>query len=184
MLDKQKKYFYFFISTYNTDVAEQGVSIARMRYADRDNPVGKVFKYCNGQWTEPGLKGHVTPIFNVTTDWYKKDADAFWGPSIHYNTYLKQYVMLLNRAINANWDQEGAYISFNPDLADTQGWSEPVKIVDAAEFTGSKWYPQIIGTDKAARETDKRAGKTARLFVAGSSKWELVFLKPGEVDSH
>jgi hypothetical protein len=41
-------------------------------------------------------------------------------------------------------------------------------------------YPQAIGTDKSRRETDKLAGKTARLFVRGQSKWELEFRKPGE----
>jgi len=39
-------------------------------------------------------------------------------------------------------------------------------------------YPTIIGVDKARPETDKLAGKTARLFVRGRSQWEITFLKP------
>jgi hypothetical protein len=39
----------------------------------------------------------------------------------------------------------------------------------------SKWYPQVVGIDSAEQQTDKLAGKTARLFVAGVSRWEIVF---------
>jgi hypothetical protein len=39
---------------------------------------------------------------------------------------------------------------------------------------------EAIGADKARRETDKLAGKTARLFVHGQSKWEVEFRKPTE----
>ena len=38
----------------------------------------------------------------------------------------------------------------------------------------------MVGLDAARRETDKRAGRVARLFVAGLSKWEIEFLRPGE----
>ena len=117
------------------------------------------------------------------TDWHKPDADAFWGPSIHWNTHLELWVMLLNRAKDKDWSQEGIYVSFNPDLGNPAGWTPPAKILDAAELEKSKWYPQVVGTDAAGRETDKLAGKTARLFVAGVSKWEIVFLRPGEKPS-
>lgn len=177
-LDNRKEYFYFFISTYHKDVAEQGVAVARMRYADRDDPVGKVLKWREGGWTEPGLGGHVTPILPVAIDWHRADADAFWGPSVHWNTHVRQWVMLLNRAIDKSWKQEGIYVSFNPDIANPKGWSTPVKIIDAAALENSRWYPQVIGIQKG--QTDKLAGRVARLFVTGISKWELVFLRPGE----
>lgn len=180
--DGRGEYLYFLISTYNKDVAEQGVAVARMKAADRDEPKGKVFKWHKGQWSEPGLGGHVTPIFPVAVDWHKSDVDAFWGPSIHWNTHLNQWVILLNRAINKDWGQEGIYVSFNTDLAKPDGWSRPLKILDAKELEKSKWYPQVLGTDAAKKETDKLAGQVARLFVAGLSKWEIVFRKPGEGD--
>ena len=41
----------------------------------------------------------------------------FWGPAIHWNTYLEQYVMLLNRAKDDQFGQEGIYVSFSPTLA-------------------------------------------------------------------
>jgi hypothetical protein len=38
----------------------------------------------------------------------------------------------------------------------------------------------VVGTEAAQQETDKRAGRVARLFVAGVSKWEIVFVRPDE----
>lgn len=178
--DRNDQYLYFFMSTYHKDMSEQGVAVARMRYEDRDAPKGKVAKRHQGRWDEPGIGGHITPIFPATVDWHRPDADAFWGPSVHWNTHLNAWVMLLNRAKDKDWTQEGIYVSFNAGLSDPTGWTKPVKILDAAVLEKSKWYPQVVGTDAAKHETDKLAGKTARLFVAGLSKWEIVFVKANE----
>jgi hypothetical protein len=53
-------------------------------------------------------------------------------------------------------------------------------IAKLSVLAANGWYPQAIGTDKPRRATDKRAGKTARLFVHGQSKWEVEFRRPGE----
>ena len=180
ILDGKGEYFYFMISTYNDDVKQQGFSVARMRYEDRDQPVGKANKWHEGAWNEPGLGGKITPIFPAAKSWHLPDADAFWGPSIHWNTHLNQYVVLLNRTKDKDWNQEGVYVTFNPNLANPSQWSKPSKILGPAELEQSKWYPQVVGIDASKRETDKLAGQVARLFVAGRSKWEIVFLKPGE----
>jgi hypothetical protein len=173
------------MGTYPPHVSEQGVSIARIRIADRDAPVGRVRTWREGEWREPGLGGHVTPIFPVERDWHSDAPDAFWGPAIHWNTHLQQYVMLLNRAFDPRWAQEGIYLSFNPNLADPAGWSKLRKLLDREEIiadpaTPIGWYPQVVGIDVSERETDKRAGRVARLFVHGHSRWEAVFLRPGE----
>ena len=178
ILDRRGEWFYFFTSTYNRDTSEQGVAVARMRYADRDSPVGKVWKWHRGRWNEPGLGGHCTPILPVAIDWHRPDARAFWGPSIHWNTHLRQYVILLNLAKDRLWTQEGIYITFNPDLANPAGWTTPRKVLDAALLERSKWYPQVLGADAAGRETDKLAGRVARLFVTGLSTWEIEYLRP------
>jgi len=178
--DGKQEYFYFFISTYHADTKEQGVAVARMAYQDLAQPKGKVFKWYQGKWTEPGMGGRVSPIFGAAIDWHRSDADAFWGPSIHYNKHLNTWVMLLNRAKDKDWTQEGIYVSFNDNLSDPTGWTKPAKILDAGELEKSKWYPQVVGADASTHETDKLAGKTARLFVAGLSKWEIVFIKRGE----
>ncbi|MEW5978427.1 MAG: hypothetical protein AB1898_21740 [Acidobacteriota bacterium] len=184
-LDSQKQYFYFFISTYHKDTSQQGVSVARLPYAERKSPAGKALKWYRDGWTEPGIGGQVSPILPVKSDWNRVDADAFWGASIHWNTHLNRYVMLLNRAIDKDWKQEGIYISFNARLDDPSGWTAPHKILDREQIVavpemGPGWYPQVIGTDSARRETDKLAGRVARLFVHGKSVWEVVFSAPGE----
>jgi hypothetical protein len=178
LLDARGEILYFFISTYAGGLAEQGVAMARLRWDDRERPVGKVQKWHRGQWTEPGLGGKVTPFMSAKQDWHRPDVDAFWGPSVHWNWHLGQYVLLLNRAVDRRWQQEGVYVSFNPDLANPAGWSAPQKILDS---TGpDRWYPQVIGLDKTKNETDKLSGRVARLFVRGQSRWEIEFLRPGE----
>ena len=178
MLDANKEWLHFFISTYAGDVSAQGVAVARMRWADRDQPAGKVWKWHDRQWGEPGLGGQATPIFPAKIDWHEATADAFWGPSVHWNTHLRLYVLLLNRACDANWKQEGVYVSFNRTLANPAAWSVPQKIL--GELCNDGWYPQVVGTNQSRRETDKLAGKVARLFVRGQSRWEVEFLKSAE----
>lgn len=171
--DPSREHLYLFFSTYCGPVAEQGIAVARMRYADRDAPVGTFLKWRDGRWSEPGLGGRCTPVFPAARSWHAKTPDAFWGPSVHWNTHLSQFVMLMNRARASDWSQEGAYAAFNPDVADPRGWSRPVKIRD-----GGPYYVQVIGM--ARGESDKRAGRVARLFIHGRSGEEIVFLRPGE----
>jgi hypothetical protein len=176
--DRERKYFYFFFDNYAGPAAGQGVCIARMAWEDRANPVGKVWKYHDGAWNEAGVGGRVTPILPVTRRWQMRDPDAFWGPSVHWNTELNLYVMLLNRAQGEpGWSQEGVYVSFSPDLSRPELWTTPRKLIDKAEFPG--WYffyPQVMGLGPG--ETDREAGARARLYVGGISEWELEFVAP------
>jgi hypothetical protein len=148
-------------------------------------------KWFKGQWNEPGLWGHVTPVFPAEIDYHRKDGTMFWGPAIHWNTYLNTYVMLLNHAVDTRLTADGIYISYNALLGDPAGWSRPERLLDQAEIqktmTGSNlsttkmqngWYPQVIGTAKG--ETDKKSGRTGRFFMAGYSRKEITFYKPGE----
>jgi hypothetical protein len=178
ILDEASEVLYFFFSTYGGDVRDQGVAVARMLWADRNVPVGRVWKWHRGQWNQPGLGGAATPFLPATTDWALPDANAFWGPAVHWNTHLKRYVMLLNRASDSNWTQEGVYIAYATRLSDPQKWSPPEKILDG--LRADEWYPQVVGLDASARETDKRAGKRVRLFVRGASRWEITFRRHDE----
>lgn len=167
--DPDGRYLYFYFGNYGGPAEQQGIAAARMAVEDREAPVGNVWKYYAGAWESPGLGGPVTPVMPVRQTWKAADTDAFWGPSLHWNTYLERYVMLLNHACcSPGWPQEGIYASFGTDLADPAGWTEPVKILEEATF-----YPQVLGLD--ADGTDKEAGQTARLYVGGESLWELTF---------
>lgn len=191
MPDDKREYIYFFGTSYDPDPRQQGVFAARMRFADRNNPSGKVWKWHEGGWREPGLGGRMTPVFPSERDYHRADGAMFWGPAVHWNTHLEMYVMLLNHAIDTRLSGDGIYISFNRSLEDPAGWSKPAMIVDGPgvrqimKGTGlsqtkmeNGWYPQAIGT--ARGETDKFLGSTGRFFMAGTSKKTIIFLKPGE----
>lgn len=182
--DADKKFYYFYYANFSPDFAQQGLSVARIGAADLDQPIGKVQRWYRGQWSEPGLGGKTSPIFPATVDIYRADGQTFWGPVIHYNTYLQKYVMILNRIKDTKWSTEGIYMSFSDNVADPASWSQPVKIMDRPEAIAGDsskpsyngWYAQLLGM--ARGDTDKQASQKARLFLDGSSRWEVTFEKP------
>ena len=166
------RYFYFLFSNYAGPVNEQGVAVARLPYQDRWWPAVGIRKYYRGDWTQPGLRGRVTPIFPAKVSWQSWNTDSFWGPSVHWNTYLQRYVMLLNRSCCApGWPQESIYIRYSADLRNPESWSAPEVLLND---TG--WYPQVLGYGN--RGTDREAGRVARLYISGHSYRDIVFERP------
>jgi hypothetical protein len=171
--DRTGDYLYFYFGNYGGPVEGQGIAVARMAVADRWGPAGAVWKWREGAWSEPGLGGLVTPILPAAVAWQAANTDSFWGPSIHFNTHLGQYVMLLSRSCcGERWPQEGIYIAFAGDVADPASWTAPKRIIDNVGY-GPGWYPQVIGVEEG--ETDTLAGRKARLYIHGISLWELEF---------
>ena len=182
-LDPDSQDVYFFYSLYLRSPAAQGVGVARLAWADRDAPNGKIMIWRNDAWIPATAFGpreeprwfypSASPIFPAAESWHDDDSavDAFWGPSVHWNTYLSQYVMLLNRAKDGNYRSEGIYISYSPSLDPPTEWSAPVKILN-----GGAWYPQVIGLDTGSG-TDKVAGEWARFYIMGTSHHLLHFIK-------
>lgn len=167
--DEASGYFYFLYSNYGGAPAEQGIAMARLAYADRWAQAGSVWKYSRGSWQEPGLRGHATAVFPATASWQQPDTDSFWGPSVHWNTYLERFVVVMNRSCcEPGWPQKGIYLTMTADIADPAAWFEPVRL-----FEGGDWYPQILGS--GAGETGSLAGQLVRLFTGAISNWELLF---------
>lgn len=183
LLDADRRDLYIYFSQYGRDASQQGVAVARLPWADTDDPVGKVTVWNDGVWLPPDAvendNGEVswvyppaTPILPSNRPWHTGDlVDEFWGPSIHWNDWLEQYVMVVNRARDDTFEQEGIYVSFNTRLDAPAGWSTPVKI-----FNGGGWYPEVVGLD-ASRGTDRWAGRTARFFMSGWSDYLIEFLR-------
>jgi hypothetical protein len=192
MLDHDKNYLYVFYSQYQKQREAQGVAVARMLWADRDRPAGRMALWRGGTWEPnagrlafspllPGAQRRrlewtypaASPLVSTSQAWHDADdkVDAFWGPAIHWNTALEQYVMLLNRAKDENYGQEGIYVSFAPALDDPALWSAPQRILN-----GGKWYPQVVGLSPGTG-TDKLAGASARFFMSGRSDWVINFTK-------
>lgn len=182
-LDAESRDLYFFYSLYLRTQMSQGVGVARLAWADRDAPVGKVTVWRNGAWvpgtplrnagTERWIYPSATPIFPAAESWHDADAavDAFWGPSVHWNTHVGHYVMLMSRAKNVGYEQEGVYVSFAPSLTDPRQWSAPVRILK-----GGTWYPQVLGLEEGSG-TDKTAGEWARFFMLGESRHLIRFVR-------
>lgn len=173
---------YFLFSQYTPEVHTQGVAVARLAWADRDAPVGKITVWdgstwlpVEAQWTHDGAFlgwAHPSgrPLFTTTDSWHDgSTADAFWGPSVHYNSHLQLYVMLLNRTKDPDFGQAGIYVSYAKSLSDPAGWSLPAKLVD-----GGQWYPQIVGLEPGVG-TDKEGGRVVRFFMGGISDHVLSF---------
>jgi hypothetical protein len=166
ILDTEQEYFYFLYSNYGGPIQEQGIGIARSSFAEMGQP-GTVWKWDGLEWIEPGIGGSTYPVIPADTSWAGPNVDAFWGPSVHWNSYLERYVMLLNRSGGLEWEQEGVYISFSTDLLT---WTIPHKLFDT-----NAWYPQIIGTEPG--ESDTLAGQYARLYLSGISLYGIEFMK-------
>lgn len=185
MVDRASQDLFIFFSQYSKDQSTQGVAVARMAWADRDMPRGKIAVWQNGAWLParqaPGQDGAKdggiweypagTSLVPVSQPWHDASGavDAFWGPSIHWNTYLERYVMLINRAKNESYNNEGIYVSYADALDDPRGWSAPQKILN-----GGDWYPQVAGLE-AGRGTDREAGQRARFFMTGRSAHYIEF---------
>jgi hypothetical protein len=174
--DRERRYFYFYYGNYGGPVAQQGVAVARMRFEDRAEPVGKVVKFWDDRWEEPGLGGRQTPVFGALTRWQDEDTNSYWGPSLHWNTFLERWVMLMTLSCcRSKWPMAGVYVSFTPDLSDPRSWTLP----EAVMGPYPNYYPQVLGL--APGETDKEAGAVARFYLQGKSEWELVFTKEDPV---
>lgn len=182
VFDRNQGYFYFFFTNYSGPDDQQGIVTARLAYTDRFHPAGAVWKYFEGEWGEPGIGGRMTPIYPATVNWQRENTDSFWGPSVHWNTYLQKYVMLLNRSCcGPDFPQEGIYISTADDPSNPSGWSAPNKLLDHTEIGfGPGFYPQIMGLNWG--ETDTLASETARLYIHGISDWLITFEKPSDAE--
>jgi hypothetical protein len=184
MLDRDHRYLYMFFSQYGRPAAIQGVTVARMPWWARDHPSGRMSVWSGATtWLPPrriswGRQGREysypsgVPIYRATDEWHEgMRVDAFWGPSVHWNTHLEQYVMLLNHAIDGGFRQEGIYVAFSKSLSDPTAWSVPRRVLP-----GGTWYPQVLGIEPGVG-TDKVAGERARLYVGGRSQYFIQFNK-------
>ena len=172
ILDRAHQFFYFLFTNYGGPPDQQGVSIARMPFESRFSPMGAVSKYFNGAWSEPGVQGQSTPIFPAKVSWQAANTNSFWGPSIHWNTYLESFVVLMNHSCcTSGFPGDGIYAGYSTNLSDPTSWTKPERVM---KNTG--WYPQVLGEE--ANGTDRVAGRVARLYVYGRSYNEIVFHKP------
>jgi len=208
VLNDDRTDLYIFFSQYSPNPSGQGVSVARLPWAHRDDPMGRVDVWVEGIWQAPDVVDGPDPdslpepddaviptagahrpsatvaseifspegtaLFPTERPWHDDDPgnDAFWGPSVHWNTHLKQWVMLLNRTADDEWTQDGVYVSCSTSLDDPTQWIPPERILE-----GGNWYPQVVGLEFETG-TDKVADEAPRLFVSGESRYLIRFIRP------
>jgi hypothetical protein len=196
MLDPDRLFAYIYYSQYVETDGRVGVVAARLAWADRDAPAGRADVWSDDAWVppserdlraargrqmEPGDEDDpvetvwdyslATPFFASTNRWddAKPGVDVLWGPSLHWNTEIQSYVMLLNRAAGDKFEPGGVYVSFNDRLDAPGSWTVPQLLL-----RGGNWYPQVIGLDPTVG-TDALASGVARFFMAGKSEHLIVF---------
>ncbi|MGE3841772.1 MAG: hypothetical protein AB7I50_09305 [Vicinamibacterales bacterium] len=184
VLDHDRQYVYLYFTQYARESAAQGVAVARMPWAGRDEPVGQFAIWREGVW-QPARRTNPDeeeapprweyavgmPLVAAAKPWHDGNsaADAFWGPSLHWNTSIEQWVMLVNRARDETFNQDGIYVSFSPRLDDPTAWSAPKELLN-----GGGWYGQVVGLEPG-EGSDHLAGRRARLFVTGRSDYVIEF---------
>lgn len=188
-LDETSSFLYVFFSQYHQAIEAQGVAVARFPWAHRDYPWWGITVWDEGAWLSPRFVRAPTtdvngvrrrgwleypagsPLVRTTQAWHDADGrvNAFWGPSVHWNSSIGQYVMLLNRSKDESYNQDGIYVSFAPRLDDPGLWSAPALLLP-----GGKWYPQVVGLAEGTG-SDKEAGEVARFFMSGRSDYYIRF---------
>ena len=121
-----------------------------------------------------GSHSALAPNFSISPATPRKLAALRYSPLIAAAFQLgvvKDYQLDRLRAF-LDRENTPADVRYNLDQAE----------IAADQRTPIGWYPQVMGTDRVQRETDKLAGRVARLFVHGHSRWEARFLRAGETE--
>lgn len=173
-----ERYLYFLFSSYGGELEEQGISFARMRWIDRDHPLDRftgesaAVKWDGQDWLAPGIGGRSVAIFHDAAQvaWSSAQNSGYWGPSVHWNTDLQKFIVLMSRARGGNYESGGIYMTYTSTLDSPASWAEPKVIIVA----GQSWYPQVVG-DPSIQGTDTLAGQRARYFNQGKSHYFIEF---------
>lgn len=176
--DPAKHFAYFLFSSYGGDLEEQGISFARMLWIDRDAPLdhfsgeSAAAKWDGQGWNAPGIGGRSVAVFHdaAQVTWNSTQNNGYWGPSVHWNTDLHRFIVLMSRSGGGNYDPDGIYMTYTASLDAPQSWATPKLVIE----NDQGWYPQVVG-DVAVHGTDKLAGERARYFDQGVSQFFITF---------
>ncbi len=160
-----------------TEWSGQCISVARIEIDDLDNPEGKARRW-DGQGFNAPYNGVGKPVPSLQIHAEDGGGPAsspagkfHWGPSVSWNSYLNEWVMLMGMVEGPSWLGGQIYISFNKnrDLGmgdNSQQWSKPQLLVDRPGHT--LWNPSIqpmnTAEDVEKRRTCLNLGREARLF--------------------
>jgi len=154
-VDSSFFYCYYLEKTWSDQRSDQskaldGMYVARSAKKDKMMP-GTWYKYHNGAWTEPGLGGNDTRIFNLGCGW-----------TIRYNRYLNAYVAIGY----GNWysDNEVAVGIASCTNLSTQNWDT---LSDLKTDGWSGWYYAV--SDVSPPADPFTIGKDFRIYCSDYS---------------
>ena len=154
-----------------------------MPWLNRDDPLDVISgqsaarKWDGEDWVEPGIGGRSIAIFHddQQVSWTSPDNNGYWGPSVHWNRDLQEFVVLMSRSVGGNYKSGGIYMTHTARLDRPSSWTFPQLIIK----DNQGWYPQVIG-ERRIEGTDKVSGARARYFNQGRSDSFIVFTKQSE----
>ena len=133
--EKDRRYMCFF---------QENAILCMAMSPDLEGRPGSWCKWYQGGFTEPGLGGRATPIPALAHH-------RGGNPSVHWNTFLEQWVMVWHR-----WEGD-LWISTSQDLLE---WTPPKLLLGRPAGAGKVWYPTLIG------DSDQVGGETVTLLFA------------------
>jgi hypothetical protein len=136
-----------------TYVRYLAVRVARCAISDKMAP-GKWQKWYNGKWTEPGLGGHCSDVFNC---------GGTETAAVFYSTYLNKYCALVSGGNSGTNNDPDLFMSTCTDLG-RQDWAKPTKIAPAGVCG---WYHWAV--DKTTFSRMKIDGSSFRYYTANFS---------------
>lgn len=104
-------------------------------------------KWYKGEWSEPGIGGHDSPLF----------APPSTGAFVFYSTYLERYV-----ALGMQKESNHGFISTCTDLSKND-WTTPQKFIDKSRMG---WYSWVMDPETWSRDT---IGKNFRYYSTASN---------------
>lgn len=178
-------------TTYSPEKEAKGqcISIARIPLAELNNPVGKARRWDGKSFSAlPDGVGQPIATLQISVNEGGGAASSptggfHWGPSVSWNTYLNQWVMLMGHVTGSSWKGSKIFISFNAnaDLSkgdNAQQWTKPKLLLDKPGYT--VWYPSLQPMNKKEDIENKytclRLGQEARLFYKAMNSDTAVYV--------
>ena len=203
LVDADRNYVYFYYSQYAEKADRVGVSVARMAWAARDAPRGRVDIWNGSAWLPPTLAPSApepgaedddagdlpeapAPDTDQTAVWTQPLATPIFAAAHRWDDATPLVDVLWGPSIHWNAHLESYVMLLNKAVSNE--WRQGGVFVsyntrlDDPEgwttpvrlFSGGDWYPQVIGLDEG-QGTDAYAGATARFFMAGRSDNTIRF---------